>query len=312
MTTAQNTPGVFGTLGVAMITPFTEDLTEVDHSALASVTQHLLETGHDMLVVNGTTGESPTTSDSEKLAILQTVRKAAGPDVTIVMGVGSNSTRHTVDLARATAATGMADGLLVVTPYYNKPTQEGVRAHVAAVAAATSLPIMLYDIPGRAGIPLTWETSRELARIPTVKAIKEAKGDIHGGSDIMRITDLEIYSGEDALNLPWMAVGASGIVSVVSHVTGALDRIQLDAALRGDLITAQRIHHARIPYIDAIMNQVPGAVAVKHALHHLGVIPHPGVRLPLTPADESQVARINASTDALPGILAPFQKAGAS
>ncbi|CAM4093808.1 4-hydroxy-tetrahydrodipicolinate synthase [Helcobacillus massiliensis] len=308
MTTAENSSLDLGTLGVAMVTPFTEDASAVDHDALRVLTEHLLDIGHDLLVVNGTTGESPTTSDEEKLAILRTVKETVGDRAQVMAGIGSNSTAHTAALARATAATGCADSLLVVTPYYNKPSQGGVKAHFRAVAEASDLPILLYDIPGRAGIPITPETAIELSAIPTIRGIKDARGDLHDGSDLMRITKLEIYSGEDALNLPWLSVGASGIISVCSHVTGRLDRMQIDAAHRGDLITAQRIHSSRIPFVNALMNQVPGAVAVKHAMEHFGILPHATVRLPLTPADPQQIARITASSSALAGIVKQFER----
>lgn len=297
---------VFGRLGAAIVTPFTDDLERVDHDALAVLARHLVDEGHDLLVANGTTGESPTTSDEEKLAILKTLREAVGHEATILAGAGSNDTRHSVSLARAIEEGGNADGLLLVTPYYSKPTQQGLITHTIEIVNAVDLPAMLYDIPGRSGIPIEYESAVELSQHPNIVALKEAKGDMHGASKLIRDTDLDLYSGEDALNLPWLAVGAVGTVSVTSHLTGRLDRLMLDALASGDLVLAQRIHASRVDFVDAIMNQGPGTMAVKEALTHLGVLPHAGCRGPLGTVESEVAARIHAAVDAYQGVLAQY------
>ncbi len=301
-----NDAPVFGRLGVAIVTPFTEDLEAVDHDALAALARHLVEEGHDLLVANGTTGESPTTSDEEKLAILATLRETVGREVTILAGAGSNDTRHSVALARAVEESGNADGLLLVTPYYSKPTQRGLINHTLEVVNAVELPAMLYDIPGRSGIPIEYESAVELSQHPNVVALKEAKGDMHEASKLIRDTSLDIYSGEDALNLPWLAIGAVGTVSVTSHLTGRLDRLMLDALDAGDLALAQKIHTSRVDFVDAIMNQGPGTMATKEALTHLGVLPHAGCRGPLGTVEPEVAARIHAAVDAYQGVLAQY------
>lgn len=295
---------VFGRLGVAIVTPFTEDLEKVDHEALAGLARHLVDEGHDLIVANGTTGESPTTSDEEKLAILATVREAVGADVTLLAGAGTNDTRHSVALARAIEEGGNADGLLLATPYYSKPTQRGLIAHTLEIVNAVDLPAMLYDIPGRSGIPIEYESAVELSQHPNIVALKEAKGDMHEASKLIRDTGLDIYSGEDALNLPWLAIGAVGTVSVTSHLTGRLDRLMFDALERCDLALAQRLQASRIDFVDAIMNQGPGTMAIKEALKHLGVLPHAGCRAPLGTVEPEVAARIHAAVDAYQSVLA--------
>lgn len=297
-----------GTLGVAIVTPFTDDLEHVDHEALANLTRYLVDLGHDLIVANGTTGESATTSDEEKHAIVKTIREAAGNDITILAGVGTNDTRHSLKLARETKEHGHADGLLVVTPYYSKPTQQGVIDHMTAIADATDLPIMLYDIPGRAGIALGYETIIELSKHRNIVALKEAKGDMHGATKIARDTKLDLYSGEDALNLPWLSVGAVGFVSVTSHITGRLDRLMLDAVQRGDFTTARRIHVARACFVDSIMNQGPGVMSAKAALAHLGVLPNAKCRAPLGEVEPEIAARVRSNVDALKATVAQFEK----
>ncbi|MCS6712364.1 4-hydroxy-tetrahydrodipicolinate synthase [Brachybacterium sp. EF45031] len=281
----------FGTVGTAMVTPFTPDGSAVDLEAAARVAEHLVDNGHDLVVVNGTTGESPTTSDEEKLATVRAVVEAIGGRARIVAGVGTNDTRHSIDLARAHAGLGI-DGLLVVTPYYSKPGQAGVIAHTTAVADATDLPLMLYDIPGRSGMPLTADTLQRLAEHPRIVAVKDAKADLAEATAVMAATGLAYYSGEDALNLPWLAIGACGVVSVVGHVTGRLHRRLIDAVAAGDLDTARDLHRRLAPVVDAIMAHAPGAVVAKHALVQRGVLSHAAVRLPLVPAERDVLERL--------------------
>jgi len=278
----------FGAVGTAMVTPLTEDGHGVDLEAAQRLAQHVVEHGHDMIVVSGTTGEAPTLTDVEKLDLARAVREAVGPEITVLAGVGTYDTAHSIDLAREHAKLGL-DGLLVVTPYYSKPSQAGVIAHTTAIADSTDLPVMLYDIPGRSGIPLTYETLLRLGENPRILAVKDAKADLQQASSIMAQSDLTYYSGEDALNLPWLTLGASGIVSVVSQVAGDLEREMIEAVDRSDLLAARDAHRRLVPVVEAIMGPLPGAVAAKAALHLQGVLPHAVMRGPHVPADQDQV-----------------------
>ena len=286
----------FGAVGTAMVTPLTEDGHAVDLDAAQKLAVHVVEHGHDMIVVSGTTGEAPTLSDAEKLDLARAVREAVGPEVAVIAGVGTYDTAHSIDLAREHARLGL-DGLLVVTPYYSKPSQAGVIAHTTAIADSTDLPVMLYDIPGRSGIPLALETILRLGENPRILAIKDAKGDLHQASQVMAQTDLTYYSGEDALNLPWLSVGAAGIVSVVSQIAGDLEKEMIDAVDRSDLGAAREAHRRLVPVVEAIMGQMPGAVAAKTALHLQGVLPHAAMRGPHVPADADQQRSLAAALD---------------
>jgi 4-hydroxy-tetrahydrodipicolinate synthase len=280
----------FGRVLTAMVTPFTDD-GKIDVDAAQRLAAHLVEHGHDGLVVSGTTGESPTTTDEEQLAVLRAVLEAVGDRARVVAGVGTNDTAHSIEKARAAAAAG-AHGLLVVTPYYNKPPQAGLLAHFAAVADATELPVMLYDIPGRTGVAIATETLVRLAEHDRIVAVKDAKGDFFEGSWVMARTDLAVYSGDDALNLGWLAHGAVGIVSVVAHVAGRRYAAMVGAVADGDLATAQRIHRELLPAVRGIMTVTQGAIMVKAALTLQGVLSSPAVRLPLVEATPEQVAAL--------------------
>ncbi|WP_152353567.1 4-hydroxy-tetrahydrodipicolinate synthase [Brachybacterium subflavum] len=291
----------FGTVGTAMVTPFTEDGEKLDLDAAQAVAAHLVAHGNDCLVVNGTTGESPTTSDAEKIALVRAVREAVGPGITLLAGVGSNDTRHSIELARAHADLDL-QGLLVVTPYYSKPSQDGIIAHTEQVADATELPILLYDIPGRSGVPLAHETLLRLAQHERILAVKDAKGDLQQAALVTAQSDLVYYSGEDALNLAWLAVGAAGIVSVVGHVAGDLEAQMVAAVQAGDLPAAQQLNRRLAPVVEAVMTRMPGAVAAKTALVLQGVLPHATVRGPLAPASAPQMAELRESLAAVEGI----------
>jgi 4-hydroxy-tetrahydrodipicolinate synthase len=294
----------FGAVGTAMVTPFTEDGAALDLGAAQELAVHLVERGTDLLVLSGTTGESPTTSDQEKIDLVRAVREAVGPTVQILAGVGSNDTRHSVDLARAHASLGI-DGLLVVTPYYSKPSQEGVIAHVQQVTAATDLPVMLYDIPGRTGTALARETILRLAEDEKIRAVKDAKGDLLEAALIMGQADVSYYSGEDALNLPWLALGAAGVVSVVGQVAPELEAALVRATDEGDLALAQHLNLRLAPVVEAVMTRLPGLVAAKTALTLQGVLSHAAVRGPLTPASEEQtrlLADVLRTADGLPAL----------
>jgi len=280
----------FGRVLTAMVTPFTDD-GKIDVEAAQRLAAHLVEHGHDGLVVSGTTGESPTTTDEEQLAVLRGVLDAVGDRAHVVAGVGTNDTAHSSEKARAAAAAG-AHGLLVVTPYYNKPPQSGLLAHFRSVADATELPVMLYDIPGRSGVPIATETLLRLAEHDRIVALKDAKGDFFEGSWVMAHTDLAVYSGDDALNLGWLAHGAVGIVSVVAHVAGRRYAAMVRAVGEGDLATAQRIHRELLPAVRGIMTVTQGAIMVKAALAVQGVLRSAAVRLPLVEATPEQVAAL--------------------
>jgi len=281
----------------AMITPLTAG-GALDADGAARLATYLVDDmRNDGLIISGTTGESPTTSDAEKDQLLRAVIGAVGGRATIVAGVGTNDTAHTVELAQQAERAG-ADALLVVTPYYSKPPQSGLVAHFTAVADATGLPNMLYDIPGRTGVPIATETLIQLAQHPRIVAVKDAKGDFGAGSTVMASTDLVFYSGDDMLNLPWLAVGASGFVSVVGHVVGDRLHEMIDAYLAGRVGEALEIHRELLPVYIGVMTRTQGAIATKAALGLLG-LPGGTVRGPLIDATPQQVDRLR--TDLVAG-----------
>jgi 4-hydroxy-tetrahydrodipicolinate synthase len=278
----------FGRVLTAMVTPFRSD-GGLDLDGAQRLATHLVDAGNDGLVLNGTTGESPTTSDSEKDALLRAVLDAVGERAYVLAGAGSNDTRHSIELAQAAEKAG-AYGLLVVTPYYNKPPQSGLLHHFTAVADATGLPVMLYDIPHRTGTALETDTLLRLAEHPRIVANKDAKGDLAAASAVLSRSDLVYYSGDDVLNLPLLAVGAAGIVSVVTHV--ATERLAdlVHAYLAGDVGRARALHYELMPVFIGIF-RTQGAILTKAALNHLG-LPGGPVRLPLPDATADQVAQL--------------------
>lgn len=279
-----------------MITPMTSD-GGVDYNGAARLAEHLVsQMRNDGLVISGTTGESPTTTDSEKERLLRTVVEAVGDRATIVAGVGTNDTAHTCELARQAERAG-AHALLVVTPYYNKPQQRGLVAHFTRVADTTSLPVMLYDIPGRTGTPIATESLVQLAQHPRIVAVKDAKGDLVAGSLVMATTGLAFYSGDDPVNLPWLSVGAAGFVSVHSHVVGDRLHEMIDAYLASDVETALAIHRELLPVYTG-MTRMPGTVSTKAALAMLG-LPAGPVRQPLADATSAEAERLR--TDLVAG-----------
>ena len=273
-----------------MVTPFTAQ-GALDVDAAARLAADLVELGNDGLVISGTTGESPTTSDAEKEALLRAVLEAVGDRATVVAGVGTNDTEHTIELARAAEAAG-AHALLVVTPYYNKPPQEGLHAHFTAVADATGLPVMLYDIPGRSGVPIATETLLRLAEHPRIVANKDAKGDLFAAQQVLRGSDLVYYSGDDALNLPLLAVGAAGFVSVTGHLVADRLRAMLEAYLSGEVEKAREINDGLVPVTTGVMTRTQGAIMVKAALDLLGRTGGGPLRLPLVAATDAQRERL--------------------
>ncbi len=276
----------FGHMLTAMVTPFT-DAGGVDLDGVAALATHLVdEGGNDGLVVNGTTGESPTLRDSEKIDSLKTVLSAVGDRARVVCGAGNNDTRHTIEIAQAAQEAG-AHGLLVVTPYYNKPPQAGIAAHFLAVADAVDVPIMTYDIPGRTGVPIEADTFARIAEHPRIVANKDAKGDVAAAASVIARTGLAWYSGDDALTLPLHAVGGVGTVSVVGHVLGGRIAEMMAAHRSGDVARAARLNASMIPaYVGLFRTQ--GVIMAKAALRELG-LPAGPVRLPLVDATPAQV-----------------------
>jgi 4-hydroxy-tetrahydrodipicolinate synthase len=277
----------FGRVLTAMVTPFTPD-GRVDLEGVARVATYLVEHGNDGIVVSGTTGEAPTTSVAEDGAILRAVIDAVGERCTVVAGVGTNHTEHSVELAKQAEAAG-ADGLLLVSPYYNKPSQEGIAAHFEAVAAASGLRIMLYDIPGRTAVTIAPETFARVAADEKFVAVKDAVGDLYRGVKIMQDTGLSYYSGDDVVNLGWLTHGAAGVVSVVGHVAGEQYADMVARVDAGDLDGAFKVFGDLVPVVDAIMGQAPGVMTAKAAMELLGVHDNRAVRLPLVQADEALV-----------------------
>lgn len=282
----------FGAVLTAMITPFTDD-GELDLATAGKVASYLIDHGHDGLVLSGTTGESPTTTDAEKLALLEAVLEAVGDRATILTGVGTNDTRHSIEQAKAAEAAG-AHGALVVTPYYSKPSQEGVAQHFTAVADATGLPIIVYDIPGRSGVAIQRDTMLRLAEHDRIVAVKDAKGDLFEAADVMANSELAWYSGADELNLAHLTQGGAGVVSVCGHLVGEELRRMVDAVDARDLATAIDVHHELIPIVKATMQITQGVMMAKAGLQLLGVTSNRAVRLPLVPADDSEVAAMAA------------------
>jgi 4-hydroxy-tetrahydrodipicolinate synthase len=268
-----------------MVTPFRRD-GSVDTAAAAQLANHLIDAGCDGLVISGTTGESPTTTDDEKRELLRVVLEAVGDQARVIAGAGTYDTAHSVRLAKACAAEG-AHGLLVVTPYYSKPPQSGLIAHFTTVADATELPVLLYDIPPRSVIPIQPETIRTLAAHPNIVGIKDAKADLHSGGQIIAETGLAYYSGDDALNLPWLAMGATGFISVIAHVAAGQLREMLSAFGSGDIATARKINATVSPLCDA-MARLGGVTMSKAGLHLQGIdVGDP--RLPQMPATPEQL-----------------------
>ncbi|MBJ8341487.1 4-hydroxy-tetrahydrodipicolinate synthase [Antrihabitans sp. YC3-6] len=258
----------FGTVSVAMVTPFTSE-GKLDIDAGVRLADHLVAQGCDGLVLAGTTGESPTTTENEKLELLRAVIAAVGDRAKIVAGAGSNDTAHSVELARDAARAG-AHGLLVVTPYYSKPPQAGLFAHFTAVADATDLPVALYDIPPRSVVPIETETIRSLAEHPNIVAVKDAKGDLLAGAELIGTTDLAFYSGDDGLNLPWLSVGGTGFISVIGHLAAPRLVEMRTAYLAGDIVRAAAINLSLTPLVRA-MAGLGGVAMSKAGLRLLGI-----------------------------------------
>ncbi|MDQ4036906.1 MAG: 4-hydroxy-tetrahydrodipicolinate synthase [Actinomycetota bacterium] len=282
----------FGRVLTAMVTPFAEDAS-LDLDGAVRLATHLVDNDrHDGLVLSGTTGESPTTSDAEKESLLRAVIDAVGDRAVILTGVGTNDTSHSIHLAEQ-AAKGGAHGLLVVTPYYNKPPQAALLAHFTRVADSTDLPVMLYDIPGRTGTAIDTQTLIRAGEHPQIVAVKDAKGDFFAASEVMAQSGLAYYSGDDPVNLAWLAHGASGLVSVVGHGFGTSYAQMIDAVDAGNLRQARDIHAGLIPAVKTIMSrESQGAIRAKAVAQLLGLIDSRRVRGPLLDATDDEVSLV--------------------
>ena len=284
-----NTPAPFGRLLTAMVTPFKAD-GAIDWDGVATLAQHLVATGHDGIAVNGTTGEAPTTKSSEKLEIIKVVKSVVGDKVQVLSGAGDNETAYTVEQAKKSEDAG-ADGLLVVTPYYNKPPQAGIEAHFRAVAAATDLPIMMYDIPGRTGVEIESDTIVKLFEsVENIVALKDAKGNIAATSWVIKRCGIPVYSGDDILNMPFLSVGAVGFVSVCGHTVGAALKEMLEAWFAGNAARALEIHQQLLPVFTGTF-RTQGAILTKAAMSLMG-LPGGTTRLPLVDATPEQVEQL--------------------
>ncbi|MFZ1412787.1 MAG: 4-hydroxy-tetrahydrodipicolinate synthase [Micropruina sp.] len=282
------TEPVFGRLLTAMITPFAVD-GSVNLDEARRLAAHLVDRlAHDALVINGTTGESPTTSDAEKATLVAAVVAEVGDRAQVIAGVGTFNTEHTIELARQAADAG-ANGLLVVTPYYSRPPQDALAAHFLAVADATDLPVMLYDVPHRAGIPIATDTFLTVAQHPRIVAVKDAKGSVVASADVIAATDLAYYAGDDAYTLPLMSVGGVGVVGTSTHFTGARMKAMMERFLAGDVVGAAAENAALLPIFNGVF-ATQGCMLVKAGLAARGFAPG-GLRRPLLEATPEEAAR---------------------
>ena len=290
MTSTPATP--FGRVLTAMATAFADD-GSVDLDGTAAIARHLVDNGNDGVVVSGTTGESPTTTIAEDGAILAAVKDAVGDRAQVIAGVGTNATAHSIELAQQAEKIGV-DGLLLVSPYYNKPGQTGCVHHFRTVAEATGVPVMLYDVPARTGTTIAIETYEAVIGCETIVAVKDAVGDFARGVRLMEL-GYAVYSGDDVANLGWLAHGGSGFVSVIGHAAGDQLREMADAFFAGDPARALEVYRSLLPAVDAMMGVANyGATTAKAALQLLGVLDNRNVRGPLVPLDDDEVAALRA------------------
>lgn len=296
MSTGQEvTEPVFGRVVTAMVTPFDAD-GALDLPRARELAERLVvEQRNDAILVSGTTGESPTTDDDEKQALLEAVVEQVSGRAQVIAGVGTNDTRHTLELARR-AERGGADGVLVVTPYYSRPPQRGIVDHFTAVADATGLPVLVYDIPHRVGVPIETETLLQLAAHPNIVAVKDAKGQVAASSVVIANSKLAYYAGDDAMTLPLMAVGGVGVVGTSTHFTGRRTQEMVQAFLAGRLDEALALHQALLPVYQGVF-ATQGVMLVKAGLEHLG-FGVGGTRAPIPAPTADEVARFAAVLDA--------------
>lgn len=288
------TEPVLGRLATAMVTPFDAeggvDLVKAQKLALRLVD----EQRNEIVLVNGTTGESPTTTDEEKARLVGAVKEAVGDHAKVVAGIGTNITAHSVELCHQAAAAG-ADGLLAVTPYYSLPPQDAIVAHFETLAGATDLPMILYDIPHRTGRPIETSSLMRLAKHPNIVAVKDAKNDIAGSAEVMAATDLNYFAGDDAKVLPILSVGGVGVIGTSTHFTGRRTAELLDAWFAGNTAEALRIYRELLPVYTGVF-ATQGVMMVKAGLAHQG-FDVGGLRAPLLPASKAQAEAFGAILD---------------
>src|SRR5690606_13554156 len=301
MTNGESMPPVLsasGTVGVAMVTPFSAE-GKLDIDTGVTLAHRLVERGVDLLAISGTTGESPTTTESEKADLLRAVVDAVGNRATVIAGAGTYDTAHSIELARNAQRAG-AHGLLVVTPYYSRPSQDGLIAHFTAVADATDLPVTLYDIPPRSIIPIGPDALRTLPEHPRTVAVKDAKGDLNSGADIIANTSLAYHSGDDCLTLPWLSIGAVGFISVIGHLVPERLREIYEAYNAGDVVRARELNATLVP-LNAAMARLGGVAMTKAGLRLLGIdVGEP--RLPQLMPNSAQIDQLSADLRAA-GVL---------
>lgn len=292
----------FGKILTAMVTPF-NDNGEINFQAVEQLVNHLIENGSDGIVVAGTTGESPTLTYEEKIKLFEAVVSAANKRATIIAGTGTNNTKASIELTKKAEQIGV-DGIMLVAPYYNKPSQEGLYAHFAAIAKETTLPVMIYNIPGRSAVNISVETTVRLSKIDNIVATKEASGDVNAMAQIVELTDdrFSVYSGDDSLTLPSLAIDSKGVVSVASHIIGNEMKTMIEEFLRGNVVEAASLHRKLLPIMTALFAQ-PSPAPVKAALNMKG-IPAGSVRLPLVPLTKEQEERLKAIIETQLSVLA--------
>lgn len=280
-----------GNIGTAMVTPFSPDGT-IDYAQTTILLEHLIANGTDSVIVSGTTGESPTLTITEKKELLDFVVKVVNKRIVVIAGTGTNNTAESIELTRAAELSG-ADGIMLVTPYYNKPDQKGMYTHFSTIANVTTLPVLLYNIPSRSIVNLLPETVIALSKIDNIKAIKEASGSLEQMAEIIEGTaeDFEVYSGDDGLTLPLLAIGGRGIISVSSHVVGNEMQKMIQAFQNGDIKEAADIHRSLLPVFKALFS-APNPVPIKYALEKAGIATG-GVRLPLVTLDANEATMID-------------------
>lgn len=276
-----------GNIGTAMVTPFAPT-GEIDYEQTEKVIEHLIANGTDSLIVCGTTGESPTLTETEKKELLDFTIRQVNQRIPVIAGTGTYSTAESVALTKTAEALG-ADGVMLVTPYYNKPDQKGLYAHFAHIAGETTLPVLLYNIPGRSVINMEAETTIALSKIKNIRAVKEASGDLEQMAAILEGTDDEfkVYSGDDGLTLPLLSIGGHGIISVSAHVAGNEMQQMIRAFQNGKTAEAAKMHRVLLPLFKVLFTS-PNPVPVKYALEKMGV-PSGNVRLPLVELDDTTV-----------------------
>jgi 4-hydroxy-tetrahydrodipicolinate synthase len=299
----QEQKSLFGQVLVALVTPMTAE-GEVDWAATERHIDYVISNGADGVVVTGTTGETSTLTDAEKIKLVEVGKSVSAGRAKIITGGGSNETAHAMQLYKASEKAG-ADGVMIVTPYYNKPTQAGILTHFRLIADATDLPVILYDIPGRTGVAISYDTFHRAAKHPNIVAIKDAKGDLAQASRLMLETGLMYFSGDDSNVLPHISIGATGLIGVTANIAPRAYRELVDATNKNDFHAALKVHNALEPLQRAIMSHVPGTVAAKYVLHGLGLIDSPRVRLPLVGPEDHEAAAIEGGIDqvlSVPGL----------